>query len=127
MVFSRALALLGIDTAAVLALGLWLQSQGPPFGGGMLWGLFAGVLTALSAIGGAWFAEVKGLKPNQALAIVVVGMLGRMAFLTVWALIAVHVGGTDALGFITGFGAVYLLGQILEVWMLTRLKSGQAG
>jgi len=127
MVITRALALLGIDAAAVLAVGLWLHAQGRPFGEGMLWGLVAGVVTALSAIGGAWFAEVKGLKPNQALAVVVVGMLGRMVLLTIWALIAVHVGKADALGFVAGFGAVYVLGQVLEVWMLTRLKSGQPG
>lgn len=123
MLITRALALLAIDILAVLGLGLWLQNQGHPLGNGILWGLVGGVVTAVSAIGGAWYAEMKGMKPNQALAVVVVGMLGRMFFLGAWALLAIKVGEVDGIGFLGGFGAVYILGQVLEVWMLNRLKS----
>lgn len=119
----RALTLLTLDIVAVTALGLWLRSEGSPLGEGLLWGVVGGAITALSAIGGAWWAEFRRLKANQALAILVVGMLGRMAFLVVWAVLAVKLGEVDVLAFVAGFGAVFLLGQILEVWMLTRLGS----
>ncbi|WP_373049343.1 hypothetical protein [Vulgatibacter sp.] len=125
MLITRALAILGFVIFAVLGLGLWLQQKGSPMGASILWGLVGGVVTAISAVGGAWWAEVKNLKPNQALAIVVVGMLGRMLFLGAWALVAIAVGGVDGLGFLGGFGAVYLVGQVLEVWMLNRLKGDQ--
>jgi len=118
----KALLILGIDIAIVFALGVWLQLGGHPLGPGILWGLFGGVVCALSAIGGAWWAEIKRLPPNTTLAIVVAGMLGRMFFLGAWALLAIKLGEADGLGFLGGFGAVYLLGQILEVWMLARLK-----
>ena len=121
----KALLILGFDIAAVFALGVWLQQGGHALGPGILWGLFGGVVCALSAIGGAWWAEIRGLSPNGALAIVVAGMLGRMFFLGAWALLAFKVGEVDGLGFIGGFGAVYLVGQVLEVWMLFRLKGNQ--
>lgn len=123
MSISRALILLTLDIAAMTALGLWLRQEGNPLGEGLLWGVAGGAITALSAIGGAWWAAFKGMKANQALAILVVGMLGRMFFLVVWAVLAVKLGEVDVLGFVAGFGAVFLLGQVLEVWMLTRLGS----
>lgn len=125
MLITRALVLLAIDILAFAALGLWLRKEGNPLADGILWGVAGGAVTALSAIGGAWWAEFKGLRPNQALAILVVGMLGRMMFLLVWALLAVKVGEVDVLGFLAGFGGVFLMGQVLEVWMLTRLSSSR--
>jgi len=121
----KALLILGLDVAIVFGVGVWLQQGGHALGPGLLWGLFGGLVCALTAIGGAWWAEVKRLPTNGALAIVVAGMLARMFFLGAWALLAFKVGQVDGLGFLAGFGAVYLLGQVLEVWMLFRLKSGR--
>lgn len=123
MLISRALALLTLDIVAMAGLGIWLRQQGNPLGEGLLWGVVGGAITALSALGGAWWAQFKGLKANQALAILVVGMLGRMFFLVVWAVLAVKLGEVDVLGFVAGFGAVFLLGQVLEVWMLLGLNA----
>ncbi len=122
----KALTILGLDIAVVFSLAMWLQQSGNAMGTGILWGLFGGILCALSAIGGAWWAEVRGLPPNQALLIVVTGFLARMFFVGAWALLAFRVGEADGLGFVIGFGAVYLVGQVLEVWMLARLKGGRA-
>lgn len=123
----RALLVLALDVLAVLGIALWLRHAGDPLGGGILWGSVAGIVTAASAIGGAWWAEAAGMQPNQALAVVVVGMLGRMFFLGAWAILAVKAGGADPLGFLVGFAAIYVIGQILEVWMLLRLKGRRAG
>jgi hypothetical protein len=119
----KALLLLAIDAAAVFGLGAWLSHQAHPAGAGILWGAGAGTIAALSAIGGAFWAGHSGMKLSQALAVVVVGFLFRMLFLTVWLVVAVSVGEVDTFGFLGGFGAVYLVGQILEVAMLLRLNA----
>ncbi|HEY0839597.1 MAG TPA: hypothetical protein VGD74_05380, partial [Vulgatibacter sp.] len=87
------------------------------------WGLGCGTVAALSAIGGAFWAESRRLPLNRALAIVVVGMLFRMLFLAAAMLIAIELVQVAPMAFVLGFGAVYVAGQALEVWMLNRLRS----
>lgn len=120
MTFFRALGSLLVVIALVVAAGVHLARGGSAFGTGLLWGAPAGAITALTAIGGAWWAEARNLDAKQAMAVMVVGMLGRMVFLTAWAVFAVLYADVDVLGFVAGFGSIYLVGQALEVWMLAR-------
>lgn len=122
----KALALLFVDVVIVLAGGVWLHGKDVALGHGAFWGLAGGLICALSAVGGAYWAEAKGKTVQQALAVVVVGMLFRMFFLGGWTILAVRIGEANALSFIGGFGAIYLVGQVLEVWMLTKLRQRQA-
>lgn len=120
------LAVLALASFAVLALAMRLASDLPSVSDGLLWGLSGGILAALTAVGGAYWAEAKGKTVQQALAVVVVGMLFRMFFLGGWTLLAVFVGDAHAFAFLGGFGAIYLVGQALEVWMLVRLKAASS-
>lgn len=122
----KALAILFVDVVLLFAAGLWLLGKDAALGHGIFWGLAGGLLCALSAVGAAYWAEAKGKTVQQALMVVVVGMLFRMFFLGGWTILAVRVGGANAFSFIGGFAAVYLVGQILEVWMLTKLRAKQA-
>lgn len=124
--FRRSLLILSLDVILVLLLGLWIRGKDVGLGDGVIWGMIGGLICALSAIGAAAWAEKKRLSVHQSLAVVVVGMLFRMIFLVGWTLLAVVVGEAHAVAFIGGFGAVYLVGQVLEVWMLARLAKPSA-
>jgi len=50
-------------------------------------------------------------------------MLFRMFFLAAVMLLAIELAQVAPIGFVVGFGAVYVAGQALEVWMLTRLRN----
>lgn len=122
---ARSLAILSLMIAAVLAASFGLRGANPLVASGLLWGVGGGAVAALTAIGGAWWAESRRMRVNQALAIVVVGMLFRMMFLGGWLLLAIKLSEFSGLAFIIGFGLVFVTGQILEVWMLFRLGSRQ--
>lgn len=118
-----ALGILFVDALVFLGLAFYLREVDAAWAHGLFWGVPGGLVCALSAVGIALWADVRGMNVKQALAAVVVGMLFRMAFLAGWTLLAVLVGGAHALAFLAGFGGVYLAGQALEVWLLTRLRS----
>lgn len=115
--------------ATALAFGgvLYLESIQSAMAGGALWGLGGGLVAALSALGGAAFAVRRNLAMNQALAIVVVGMLVRMLFMGAVTIAAIKLGGVDPVGFVIGFGVIFLVGQALEVRMLVGLHPGRSG
>lgn len=121
MTILRALLLQTLASLLFLAVGLLLLREGKPLGAGILWGMGGGTVTAFSAIGGAWWAESRGMNPKQALAVIVLGMLGRLVFLGAYAVVALLVGNANGLGFFLGFGGVFLVGQVLEVALLARL------
>ncbi len=122
----KALTLLGLVVAVVLAVAFRLRGEDAEMAVGMMWGIGGGTVAALSAIGGAFWAESRKLKLNQALAIVVMGMLFRMLFLGAFMLAAIKLALVNPMAFILGFAAVYVAGQALEVWMLARLTKGRA-
>jgi len=119
----RSLTILTIAAALAIAVALKLRGDGHHLADGILWGVAGGFLAALSAVGGAIWAVARNLAMNQALAIVVVGMLVRMAFLAALTVAAVKLGGVDPVGFVLGFAGIYIVGQALEVRLLTRLKA----
>lgn len=123
----KAFAILAAVFLLVLGLGLWLFGDEPASKAGLLWGLGGGLFTATSAVGGAYGAESRGLQVNQALAVVVVGMLFRLLFLGAFTLLAIRLGRIDGLIYVLAFGSVFLTGQVLEVWMLSRLARGRRG
>jgi len=119
----KALAILAADVAIVAAVAIRVRGSDLDMSNGLLWGLGCGTIAALSAIVGAFWAETRRLPMNRALAIVVVGMLFRMFFLAAAMLVAIELVQVAPIGFVFGFGAVYVAGQALEVWMLTRLRN----
>jgi len=119
----KALAILAADIAIVASVAVHVRGEDLDMSNGLLWGLGCGTIAALSAIGGAFWAESKRLPMNRALAIVVVGMLFRMFFLAAAMLVAIELIQVTPIAFVFGFGAVYVAGQALEVWMLTRLRA----
>lgn len=119
----KALAILAADVAIVAAVAVRVRGDDLDMSNGLLWGLGCGTIAALSAIGGAFWAETRRLPMNRALAIVVVGMLFRMFFLAAAMLVAIELVEVAPIGFVFGFSAVYVAGQALEVWMLTRLRN----
>lgn len=119
----KALALLALDVAIVASVAVHVRPDDLGMSNGLLWGLGCGTVAALSAIGGAFWAESRKLPLNRALGIVVAGMLFRMFFLAAAMLIAIELIQVTPLAFVFGFGAVYVAGQALEVWMLTRSRS----
>lgn len=123
----RALGILLVDALVFLGLAVYLRDVDAAWSHGLLWGVPGGLVCALSAVGIALWAEHRKMQVKQALAAVVVGMLFRMLFLAAWTVLAVVVGGAHALAYLTGFGGVYLVGQGLEVWLLSRsaLRSGR--
>ncbi|HLV61114.1 MAG TPA: hypothetical protein VKY51_06910, partial [Fredinandcohnia sp.] len=123
----KALGILAASAALVFAIAVSLRGQSAAWSHGLLWGAPGGLICAASAVGIALWAERRGLAIKQALAAVVVGMLFRMSFLAGWTLIAVLGARAHAVAFLAGFGGVYLVGQILEVWLLTRLRIRQDG
>lgn len=123
---ARAIGILFVDAFLLLGLALYLREAEAAWSHGLFWGVPGGLVCALSAVGIALWADVRGLEIKQALAAVVGGMLFRMAFLAGWTLLAVLVGKAHAFAFLVGFGGIYIVGQGLEIWLLTRLRERQA-
>lgn len=122
----KALGILLVDAVVFLGLAFYLREVDATWSHGLFWGVPGGLVCALSAVGIALWADLRGMQVKQALAAVVVGMLFRMLFLAGWTILAVLVGGAHAVAFLAGFGGVYLVGQGLEVWLLTRLRDRQS-
>ncbi len=122
----KALGILFVAALTFLGLAGYLRGVDTAWAHGIFWGVPGGLVCAVSAVGIALWADRRGMKIQQALAAVVMGMLFRMVFLAGWTVLAVLVAKAHALPYLAGFGGVYLTGQGIEVWLLTRMRDRQA-
>lgn len=85
-------------------------------------GLALGLLLAITAVGTAVWVEKRQLSGVQALAAIVVGMLGRMFVLGIWTAVGFAALGHDPLQFVAGLGVPWLVGQAIEIALLLRTR-----
>lgn len=90
-------------------------------------GLALGLLLAITAVGTAFWVEKRQLSGVQALAAVVVGMLGRMFVLGIWTAVGFAVLQHEPLQFVAGLGVPWLIGQAIEIALLLRARRPAPG